>query len=137
MGIQIAFEYWTIWHSTPLRPFEYLTSLVFRSLYLDFLSRFSMHFIFAPSNNRLHFYCSNTSQSSVQIPTLLTPNPSRVSLKSVFTNRAFSCTYIKYFCVCVCEIAIVIQNQFLFTRHFRNKIKLFLRFEFSIVKDLS
>ena len=37
-GIQMVFEYWTIWHPTSFRPFEYWTSLVFRSpLKTDFL----------------------------------------------------------------------------------------------------
>ena len=30
-GIHMAFKYWTIWHPTTFQPFEYRTSLVFRS----------------------------------------------------------------------------------------------------------
>ena len=30
-SIQLAFKKWTIWHPTSFQPFEYQTSLVFRS----------------------------------------------------------------------------------------------------------
>ena len=42
-SIQMAFKYWTIWHPTLYQPFEYWTSLVFRSPLLFFLKSYLNH----------------------------------------------------------------------------------------------